>query len=201
MRVRKRLYHSDLQRYSLAARMVRHEARLATIRRWTGLTVGRVQELYRTYGSDRGPPRSARHRGPAPRQPALFLKTAHMRNEAAAFAALCNLFEIIPARAFPNARRELPDLRRGELLCLAYEMYHSFVSPSEITLDHAALLIVALAQGTQLRIAHCTSCGGAILFSPLDASRRICSYCRSGAEKATSNRRIVREEGFQQTLF
>jgi hypothetical protein len=207
VRVRKHLYHSDLQRYALAARMVQHEARLATIRRWTGLSVGRVQELYQTYGSDKGPPRTARHRGLAPRQPALFLRTAHLRNEAAAFVALCCLFEIIPPRPVPNARRELPDLRRGELLCLAYEMYRSFVSPSEITLDHAALLVIAIAQGTQLRMAHCTCCGGVILFNPLDSSRRICSYCRPGTrqeiemEGAASRPSAAREEGLQRSLF
>jgi hypothetical protein len=178
MRGRKQAhYHTDLLRYTLAARMVGHEARTDTIMRWSGLTEARVRELYRSYESDSGNRKAVRHRGPAPRQPAFFLRSAQMRTEAAALAAVCSILGVVPPRTLPNAHRELPNFRRGELLCRAYEMYRSLVGASELTLEHAALLVIAIAQATELRLGRCLHCGSAMVFDALGTSRLVCGHC------------------------
>ncbi|HVA19301.1 MAG TPA: hypothetical protein VMU55_03925 [Solirubrobacteraceae bacterium] len=177
MRVSEQRYHNDILRYALAARMVSHEARTRTIRRWSGVSEGRVRELYRAYAREKGDRYAVRHRGPSPRQAAFFLRTAQIRSEAAALAALCSLLGVVPTQPLANARRELPSARRGELLCRAYEMFQRFAGTSQITLEHAVLLVTAVAQGTRLRLGHCVHCGGAIVFDPLSLMRRACSAC------------------------
>ncbi|MGH8254607.1 MAG: hypothetical protein ACRET0_00125 [Steroidobacteraceae bacterium] len=206
MRAIKRRYEKEIQCLSLAARMVAHEARTQTIRRWSGVSEARVRELYRAYARERGDRYAVRHRGPAPRQPAYFLRTAHIRGDAGALAALCSLLEVIPPQPMPNARRELPNLPRGELLCRAYEMFTEMVGESDLTLEHAALLVTAIAQGTQLRIGHCVHCGGAIVFDPGELGRRACRHCceeqhASGETDEPAPPASQLPEGTQQSLF
>lgn len=184
MRPPKRRYDTEMLRISLAKRMVTHEARTRTIQRWCGLSEGRIRELYRSWAHDKGVRYAVRHRGPTPRQPALFLRTTQIRSEAAAFAALCGLFEIMPSRPLSNVRRELPTLQRCDLLLRAYETFLSLIGSTEISLEQAVLLLTAVTQGTELRLGHCVHCGAAILFDPRYARRRSCGRCDHQAPPA-----------------
>jgi hypothetical protein len=197
-------YQKTIWRYSLAGRMVGHEARTETIRQWTGLSERRVKELFRSCAKESVGQHSVRHRGPSPQKASFFLRSPQMREEAAALAALCRVLQVIPPRMVPNARRELPGLARGERLCSAFEMYQTLIGNSEITLERAVLLVIAIAQGTELQLGHCLHCGGAIVFDPLAAVRRACSYCReaepavteSASKQSQTERRCI-----QQRLF
>lgn len=206
MRICKRRYHIELQRLNLAARMVEHEARTETIRRWSGVSEQRVRDLYRAFRADREA-QTVRHRGPAPRKPSIFLKAAlPMRSEAVALAALCHALEVITPVAARNARRELETVRQGELLCRTYEFYRRLVGPSELTLEHTALLVTALTDGSELRLGRCVHCRNAILFDPCDRARRVCSDCcgRERDEGAAQTAKIPQPHGerpVQQTLF
>lgn len=182
MRVPKRRYRNDLQRYALAARMVVHEVRTETIRRWSGLSEGRVRQLYRAYARERDDQRTVRHRGPAPNRPTFFLRSAQNRHDAGALAALCSALGAIPPQPVPNARRELPSVQRGELLCRAYELFRDLVGSTTITLEHTLLLAVAISQGTELKLGNCSECGGALIYQPY-ASAQIppCKFCRTSA--------------------
>jgi len=206
MPVPKRRDHTEkMQRITLASRMVAHEVRLSTIRRWCGVSDNRVRELYRSWAHEKGIRYAVRHRGPTPRQPALFLRSAQVRSEAAAFAGLCCLFEIFPKRPLANPRRELPSLQRGEQLLLAYEMFLSLVGSSVISLEQAMLLLTAVTQGTQLRLGHCVHCGAAIVFDPGAAQRRCCGRCdhKAPAEEDLAPRRVPQDlqEAVQHSLF
>jgi len=202
----KRRYETDLLRMSVAKKMVAHEARTRTIQRWCGLSEGRVRELYRSWAQDRGFRYAVRHRGPTPHQPALFLKTSRLRSEAAALAALCGLYEIIPRQPLANVRRELPNLQRGERLLRAYETFLSLIGRTEITLEQTVLLLTAVTQGTVLRLGHCVHCGAAIVFDPNDRRRRACGRCDHRTH-ATDHDFSVKnvpgdpQEGVQQSLF
>src|SRR5690348_9976044 len=110
MRITKRRYHTELLRLIVAARMVQHEARTKTICRWSGVSEVRVRELYRACWADRGREHARRPRGPPPHQPAIFLRTAPIRNEAAALAVLCGLLDITPGRFQAQTPREIADL-------------------------------------------------------------------------------------------
>ena len=178
VRVAKHTDPLEVQRFNLAERMVRLEARTHTIRRWTGLSEGRVRALYRLHVRDRGGARPVRHRGPPPHLVSFFLKTAQLRAEAAALAVLCSTLEVLPERRLANVRRELPGVQRGEALCRAYELYCALTGGTELTLEHAVLLVTAIAQGNELSLEHCAECGGALVYGPADLSRRICLACR-----------------------
>ena len=177
MRVWGNRYSRDLQRYSLALRMIEHEARTQTICDWTGLPADRIVTLYECYVSEHGQRHIVRHRGPPPQRLILLLRPVRMRSEAAAMAGLCRLLEVIPGDPLPNARSELPGLARGERLCRAFEIYRSLVPHSELTFDHVVLLITAVAEGKDLRLSQCVGCGGAIVTDKHGASRRSCVHC------------------------
>jgi hypothetical protein len=206
MRPPKRSYDTEILRISLAKKMVRHEARTRTIQRWCGLTEGRIRELYRSFARDQGSRYAVRHRGPTPRQPGLFLRTTHIRSEAAALAGVYGLLQIIPTRPLANVRRELPTLQRCDQLLRAYESFLSLVGSTEISLEQAVLLLMAVAQGTELRLGHCVQCGAAIVFDPRFARRRSCGRCDAKApsieERLAANRSHQDvQEGVQQSLF
>ena len=204
MRITDPRYRRDIARYSLAATMVRLEARTRTIRQWTGVSGRLVRALYDSYLRDEG--RTLRHRGPTPRRAAFFLRSAKVRDEAAALVGLCSVLQVIPAQPLDNARRELPGLQRGERLCRVFELFQGLVGSSEFTLDHAILLIVAVAQGTELRLGHCTDCGGAMIFDPEALSRRMCSHCAAEPQVSHEESRAARDGPHssvpaQQSLF
>ena len=205
MRVCKRRYHTELLRLNLAARMVEHEARTETIRRWSGVSEQRVRDLYRSFRAN-SEMHTVRHRGPAPRKPGIFLKTPQLRTEAVALAALCYALGLLAPRTTSVTRRELEAIHQGELLCRIYEIYRRLVGASELTLDHTALLVTALSQGTELRMGHCTYCGDAILFDPCADRHGAWRDCCGGGQskRPTSASSIVSaqaERPIQQNLF
>ena len=177
MRVWGHRYNRDLQRYSLALRMIGHEARTHTICEWTGLPPERIRILCRTYARDHGKQHAVRHRGPSPQNLSFFLRSSRLRSEAAAIAGLCYVLDVIPSRRLSNARRELPNVGRGQRMCLAFEMYRKLVPASKITLEHIVLLVTAIAQGNELRVIHCLGCGGAIIMDRFELARRRCTHC------------------------
>jgi len=100
-----------------------------------------------------------------------------MRSEAAALAGLCCLLEVVPPRPLEHARRELPSVARGERLCAVFEIYCSLLPGTDVTLEHVAMLVVALAQGTELKLGKCVNCGVVIVVDRYGATRRACTHC------------------------
>ncbi|HEX4050658.1 MAG TPA: hypothetical protein VHY19_07275 [Steroidobacteraceae bacterium] len=178
MRILYDRYGRDIARYNLAACMLKHEARTQTIHQWTGLPADRIRNLYRSYLHEQGAQNGNRHRGPPPQSADFFLKSVAIRVEATALAGVCCALGVIPAEPVADAGREVPSVARGECLCRAFEFYQSTVVASELTLDHAVLLVMALSHGQELQIGRCGQCGIGILIDPLSTSRRICTYCR-----------------------
>jgi hypothetical protein len=180
MRIWGHRYNRDLQRYNLALRMIAHEARTHTICDWTGLPGERIRKLYQSYFIEPGQRKSARSRGPSPQRLGFFLGSARNRSEAAAFVGLCYLLDVLPFQSIKNARRELPNLLRGERLCQTYEMYRALVPESPMTLEHAVLLITTVAQGHEFQVGHCAECGGVILAYRHTLARWRCTHCNDG---------------------
>lgn len=194
MPVPKRQYGEEVQRYALAARMVTHQVRTVTIRRWTGLSEGRVRQLYRLYLRESGERGPRRLRGPAPTRAAYFLRNARARDEAGALAAVCLAVGSNAAQPIFTTRRSFPNVRAGEQICHAYEMFCTLVGSTDYSLEHALLLTCMLAEGTQLRLARCHFCGGAMVVIPHEvAGRVVCKGCRRGAAKTAVHRRQNRQ--------
>jgi len=177
MRVWGDRYSRDLRRYTLAWRMIGHEARSQTIAAWTGLPKDRIRTLHDSHRTDSREHETSRHRGPSPNSVGYFLRTAHVRREAAALIGCCYAFNVLPEGACTNAARELPSVVRGERLCGAFEMYQSMMPETAVTLEHAALLVIAIAQGSDLVVERCVGCGSAMVLDRYGASRKSCAYC------------------------
>jgi len=73
MRVSDDRYTRDRQKFDLALRLIRHEARTFTIRQWTGLSDDRIRKLYRSYVLNGDAHEVTRHRGKSPHVGAIEL--------------------------------------------------------------------------------------------------------------------------------
>src|SRR5208283_5066539 len=180
MRVSDDRYTRDREKFDLALRLIRHEARTYTIRQWTGLSDDRIRKLYRSYvvqPDARGVPR---HRGKSPRQAAFFFRSAELNFQAAQLASLFLMYGLVSGSDRGLEQRyRVGSLESGALLCRAYEAYRELHAPANISFEHAWFLLLALARRDEVGIARCTVCGGLHLHD-LQAKRRLtCVNCET----------------------
>lgn len=182
MRISDDRYSRDRQKYDLALRFIQHEARTRTIRTWTGLTDDRIRKLYRSYVAEDGTSPITRHRGKSPQQASYFVRTPHMRQEAAVLASVCYLLGVMPGSHMLDAQRALPGMQRGEALCEAFETYRWLVPEARISFEHAVFLVTALARGDELSAAPCTDCTGLIVVDRYVPTARRCLACEDSRQ-------------------
>jgi hypothetical protein len=163
-----------LRRLDLASRMLRLQARTRTICDWTGLSRTRVQSLSRAYSLERGERPADRLRGPSPSTLTPFWESRRLRREAALLAGLCRLCGVVGG---VTGAWRLPSLQRGERLCLAYETYLSVIARPRVSLEHAVLLIRALAMGEEIALDCCSQCRAVTLVDRLGGVGGHCTYC------------------------
>jgi hypothetical protein len=178
MRITDDRYRREQRRLDLAMGMIRHEARTATIRSWTGLTADRIRKLHRQYVLE-GDALAKRHRGKPPRQSSFFLRNADLRRQSAALGGLFALLGLL--RAEPVAARRNGTPPWVELFCEAYETYLDLGLGNDITFEHGAYLLEALQDGADLRPGSCPVCKA---FTIIDTQRRMpphCSLCEDAA--------------------
>lgn len=156
MRLTDDRYRRDRMRLELAMRLIRHEARTQTIRRWTGLSDDRIRKLFRSYIRPGSGVR--RHRGKSPQQVGYFLRAGSTGADAHALASVLLLFGVLPAKPDPSLARRLPSIPRGRLLCDAYEAYRRVSPKPRIDFEHAVFLALALAASDEIRIQWCPHC-------------------------------------------
>ena len=175
MRISDDRYHRERLRMELALRFLGHEARTHTIRAWTGLSDDRIRKLYRSYMSHarRYLPR---HRGKSPHQVAYFTRSLRLQQESAVLASVLTLLGVVPAQG-AEAAAPLPGLKRGELLCEAFEAYRTLIPTAQISFEHAVFLATALARGDQLRVGACAGCGSLIVTERFPARLARCQPC------------------------
>ena len=175
MRISDNRYSRDRFRLDLALRFMRHEARTHTIRKWTGLTDDRIRKLYRAYLDETG--HVARHRGKSPGQACFFTRTPRVQQETAVLASLFCLLGVMPAQVVVDAEHPLPGVARGERLCQAFEAYLMLVPSSQISFEHAVLLVNELTRGEELRLGDCMLCGGLVVVDSLALRDIRCGRC------------------------
>lgn len=178
MRITDDRYQRDRQRFDLAIRMIRHEARTRTIRTWTGLTDDRIRKLYKTYVEACGPD-VRRHRGKSPQQAAFFLRNQETRRQAAALAGLYAMLGLLQDAAAVRAGGSLAAIRWGDLFCRAYETYRAFHRPHRISFEHACHLLHVLERRAELALDACPACGSLMVADLLDAEARVCAWCEA----------------------
>ena len=102
MRVSDDRYTRDRERFDLALRLIRHEARTFTIRQWTGLSDDRIRKLYRSYVLSEDAAAVLRHRGKSPRQAAFFFRNPEVNFQAAQLASLFVLYGLLYGAGLRN---------------------------------------------------------------------------------------------------
>lgn len=181
MRISDDRYSRDRFRLDLALRFMRHAARTHTIRKWTGLTDDRIRKLYRAYLNETSGP-VTRHRGKSPAQACFFTRTPRVQQEAAVLASLFCLLGVVPTPFIVDPAHGLPGIARGERLCQAFEAYLMLVPCSQISFEHAVLLINELARGVELRLDDCELCGGLVVVDALMLRDVRCSRCTEASQ-------------------
>jgi hypothetical protein len=185
MRVSDDRYTRDRQKFDLAVRLIRHEARTYTIRQWTGLSDDRIRKLYRSYVSDGDAPCVTRHRGKSPRQAAFFFRNPDVNFHAAQLASLFLMYGLmVGGNRGIEPRYRLGSLDSGALLCRAYEAYREMHKPASISFEHAWFLLLALARRDEVGVARCTSCGALRVRDLLARRKLTCANCDAAAGSA-----------------
>ena len=178
MRVSDDRYTRDRQKFDLALRLIRHEARTFTIRQWTGLSDDRIRKLYRSYVLGHDVQRVSRHRGKSPRQAAFFFRNSELCFQSAQLASLYVMYGLLCGTdAGLESRYRVGSLESGTLLCQAYEAYLELHVPARISFEHAWFLLLALARRDELGMSRCRSCGGVWLHDLLAKRRPSCANC------------------------
>ena len=174
MRISDARYSRDLRRYQLAWRFIRHGARIRTTERWTGLSTYRVHTLYNAYAKDGavGPPA----KGFAPHQVRYFFQSAQLRSEAAVLAGFFAAYDVFP-NSGQGVVETLESVARGECLCRAYEEFKACWPEAQSTLEHAILLLKALARGVEMALSRCLDCDGLIVIDRLSVTPACCAFC------------------------
>jgi hypothetical protein len=187
MRVSDDRYARDRQRFDLAERLIRHEARTFTIRQWTGLSDDRIRKLYRSYLMDHGTHQVLRHRGKSPRQTAFFFRNSELTFQAVQLASLYVVFGLMGGtQVGVESRYRLGSLESGNLLCQAYESYVDFHSPASISFEHAWFLLIALTRRDELSVVACNECGGMHLCDHLSKRRLDRPICQAWRPPGTA---------------
>ena len=114
----------------------------------------------------------------SPSKPAYFSKSLEVARESVAFAYIALQCQAIPAGVVPDARASLPGIVRGERLMSAFEVYRALLPEALISLEHAILLIIELAERSALVLARCRSCHDVMVVDRLGASPGALSHCR-----------------------
>ena len=156
----------DLRRRHLAVDFLQRHVRTETICEWTGLTRAHVKRLRQAH----------QHEFPSIKL-RQFLRSARMRNEAAAAAGLCRAYNVIPAEPVPDAHRYLPSVARGEHVVQLYDVFCRLVPSATLSLEQLLFLLMSLATGEVHDLAPCSRCQAIILIDPLGAARRLCMHC------------------------
>jgi hypothetical protein len=186
MRVSDDRYTRDRERFDLALRLIRHEARTFTIRQWTGLSDDRIRKLYRSYVLTDTAATVLRHRGKSPRQAAFFFRNPELCFQAAQLASLFVLYGLLRGTAQGmESRYRVGSLDSGALFCRVYEAYRELHAPAIISFEHAWFLLLALTRRDEIGIALCPSCGGVRLRDLLARHRASCANCGASGVLAT----------------
>jgi hypothetical protein len=183
MRVSDDRYTRDRQKFDLALRLIRHEARTYTIRQWTGLSDDRIRKLYRSYVMDSDAREVLRHRGKSPRQAAYFFRNPELNFQAAQLASLFLMYGLVGCNdrgIEPHYR--VGSLESGALLCRAYEAYLEMHKPADISFEHAWFLLLALARRDEVGIGRCVICGGVRVRDLLAKRRLTCGNCEGAMD-------------------
>ena len=181
MRVTDHRYAGELDKFDLAVRMIRHEARTGTIRACTGFTEDRVRKLVASYFERSGRRAIRRQRGKSPRQISRFVGNARRQSEATVLASLfiyCGAARLDErGDCFPAA--DATPVQIGNRLCQAFETYLVVKVAPQLTFEWAWSLYNAMVDSRELYFAWCSSCAAPYIQDRYALDYRRCPGCET----------------------
>jgi hypothetical protein len=179
MRVTDNRYAGEQNRFDLAVRMIRHEARTGTIRACTGFSEDRIRKIYVTYFKNAAGRTPRRRRGKSPSQIEPLIRPPRRHAEATALACLfgqAGLFTI-DAKGIAHQNPNFSKLETGQRLCEAYELYRALHPQPGLTMEWAWTLFRALIRAGELSFASCSLCSGYYVRDSYALDYRRCPFC------------------------
>jgi Flagellar transcriptional activator (FlhC) len=177
MRVTDDRYTAEIDKFNLAIRMIRHEARTGTIRACTGFSEDRIRKIFNSYC--RNGSAVKRHRGKSPTRIRQFVNSTRHQLEATLLASLFLLCEV--ARIDGNGHAESTTagdrVVLGERFCQAYEVYRDLHADGRLSFEWGWNLYHSLVASRELYFADCDICGGRYVQDAYALDYRRCPFC------------------------
>lgn len=178
MRITDHRYAAELDKFDLAVRMIRHEARTGTIRACTGFSEDRIRKIYGAYFKAAGG-NVRRQRGKSPRRIAQFVSSAPRQLEATVLAGLFLLCQAGEIGSSGRLERSSGADRvlLGQRLCQAFEAYRSLHPEPRLSFEWAWNLYHSMVESRELYFATCDVCGGPYVQDAFALDYRRCPFC------------------------
>ena len=179
MRATDHRYAGEMSKFSLAVRMIRHEARTGTIRSCTGFSEDRIRKIFNTYFKSDLTNTVKRRRGKSPTQITPFLGSSLKQSEATILTCLfiyCGILQLDDSGELSLAHKPDP-LRLGECMCDAYETYRSLLPEPSLCFERTWGLYNAIARDRELIFARCLDCGGPYIQDRYALDYAHCPFC------------------------
>ncbi|MBB6095635.1 hypothetical protein HNQ60_004526 [Povalibacter uvarum] len=168
--LRSDLAERELRQSQLIYRLLCHEARTQTIRRFLSLSAHQITRYRHRWGFKE----QDRSRGPSPNSFAPFFRSTRMRVEGGHLALICKTHELWSKDVGP---RVFYTLDRAEQLCDALDAHRATFSQATLTFDQLVLLVRGLCASVSIRLGSCKSCGRPVLIDPLEPGKPGCNTC------------------------
>lgn len=169
-------YRGERERFELAMRMIRHEARTGTIRYLTSLSDDRIRKLYTSYFKFDAQATVRRRRGKTPTQITPLIRTPERTLESGVFVNLLLSNSLVSIEDPPG-----PSLRGsielGNRFCECYETHVRVVPRPTLSFEWAWNLMSAIRRADEIGIGHCEQCATAYLYDQLALPRSPCPAC------------------------
>jgi hypothetical protein len=188
MRVTDHRYSAELDKFDLAVRMIRHEARTGTIRSCTGFSEDRIRKIYNSYFRSDAGARVKRRRGKSPTRIRQFVNSAPRQLEATLLAVLFVICEAAQVGANGRAERTagVDRVALGERVCQAFEAYRGVHPDPRLSFEWAWNLYHSLVDSRELYFAQCDVCGGRYVQDAYALDYRRCPFCELKDHRGTA---------------
>ncbi|HHQ14095.1 MAG TPA: hypothetical protein ENK16_03625 [Chromatiales bacterium] len=186
MRVTDHRYAGELDKFDLAVRMIRHEARTGTIRACTGFTEDRVRKLVASYFERSGKQAVRRQRGKSPRQISRFVGNARRQAEATLLASLFIYCEAARLDQHGECTRatDTSPVQLGNRLCQAFETYLVVRASPQLSFEWAWSLYNAMVDSRELYFAWCSVCDAPYIQDRYALDYQRCPGCETVSSSA-----------------
>ena len=176
MRATDNRYRGERNRFELAMRMIRHEARTGTIRYWTGLSDDRIRKLYTSYFKFVDGVPVKRRRGKSPTQIGPLVRSPARTLESGAFVNMLLANGLVSIENPPGPRLKC-NVDLGHRFCQCFETHKMVISKPTLNFEWGWNLMQSIRRGDELRLAHCDVCSIAYVYDQLTLPRSDCPAC------------------------